>query len=196
MRLASVMLIKRIAHPGSARCWFSSGMAESTRKIAMLRCCLGVSGLSPPALLLRTSVSEDDPKKQDRVHLVKLAHLAINARPAGPLTGTYNYLSKNPRANPHEVSRFLHSFQVDISTYLGCYSVDTLCKPLFSKAVLHCTNTPQYALERDPKADRCGAIKPVTPTRLAMNSFNAFSKRFCPQRVRNVLQPSAGSCRK
>lgn len=46
MRLASVMLIKRIAHPGSARCWSSSSKAVSTRKIAMLRCCLGASGLS------------------------------------------------------------------------------------------------------------------------------------------------------
>jgi len=164
----------------------------------MLRCCLGVSGLSPPALLLRTSVSEGDPKKQDRVHLVKLAHLAINARPAGPLTGTYNYLSKNPRANPSGVSRFLQSFQVDISTYLCCYSVDTLCKPLFSKAVLHCTNTPQYSMAKLPKANRCGTpTRDASATRRGVFSliFNAFSPTAGPQRaltLRRKLQEVTG----
>lgn len=116
----------------------------------MLRCCFGVSAYSniePSALLLQASVSEGDPKEQDRVHLVKPAHLAINAQPAGPLTGTYKKLSKNLRGNPHEVSRFLHSFQAHISTYLRCYSVDTLCKPLFIKDVLHCTNSSQSTPE-------------------------------------------------
>jgi hypothetical protein len=81
--------------------------------------------------------SERDQAEQDRFHLVKTAHPAINAQPTDPLTGTYKNLSKSLRGNPHEVSRFLHGFQAYISTYLSCYIVDTLCKPLFIKAVLH-----------------------------------------------------------
>jgi hypothetical protein len=68
------------------------------------------------------------------------------------LTGTYNKLSKNLRANPHGVSRFLQAFHARISTYLRCYIVDTLCKPLFNKAALHCTNPPQRFSEKQADA--------------------------------------------
>jgi hypothetical protein len=143
MRLASVMLIKRIAHPGPARCCIPARWPKAREKSRCFAVAWVFRVQNPPALVASAPVLEGDPKKQDRVHLVKLAHLAINAQPAGPLTGTYNKLSKYLRANPHGVSRFLHAFQADISTYLRCYNDDTLCKPLFIKAVLHCTHTPQ-----------------------------------------------------
>jgi hypothetical protein len=108
-------------------------MADSTRKIAMLRCLLGYCLL----LRCRASASERDQAEQDRFHLVKAAHPALNAQPTDPLTGTYKNLSKDLRGNPGEVSRFLQDFQAYISTYLPCYIVDTFCKPLFIKAVLH-----------------------------------------------------------
>jgi hypothetical protein len=89
--------------------------------------------------LLRALASERDQAEQDRFHLVKAAHPAINAQPAGPLTEPTRSCQKNLRANPNEVSRFLQDFQASISTYLPCYIVDTLCKPLFIKAVPGCS---------------------------------------------------------
>jgi hypothetical protein len=119
-------------------------MANSTRKDRDASLSAWVLRVGPLVSVLRTLASEqiDQGKhEQDRFHLVKLAHPAINAQAAGPLTGTYKKLSKNLRANPHAVSRFLHDFQAYISTYLACYIVDTLCKPLFIHSVLHCPNT-------------------------------------------------------
>jgi hypothetical protein len=62
----------------------------------MLRCLLGCSCCYG----CRANVSERDQAEQDRFHLVKATHPAINAQPAEPLTGTYNNLSKRLRGNP------------------------------------------------------------------------------------------------
>ena len=166
MRLASVVIQAnrptRVRHGAGV----SSGMADCTRKKS--RCfavCLGAAGITNPCCGGWASVSERDQAEQDRFHLVKTAHPAINAQPTDSLTGTYKNLSKSLRGNPREVSRFLHGFQAYISTYLSCYIVDTLCKPLFIKAVLHWVNGSQPRCKGENAAipSRSGCATPSSP---------------------------------
>jgi hypothetical protein len=97
MRLASVVKSSESPYPGSAHAGISSATAISTRKN---RDASLFAWVLRGHRLLRALVSERDQPEQDRFHLVKAAHPAINAQPAGPLTGTYKKLSKKSTGKP------------------------------------------------------------------------------------------------